>query len=130
MAFIGRFMVSFGLLSSLFDLLTFSVLLGVFAAGVEMFRTGWFVESLLTELAVALVVRTRRPLFRSRPGKLLLSLTVAVGVLALAIPYLPLTRLLGFVALPASMLLTLAGITVLYLLATELLKSRFYRGRA
>ena len=65
-------MVTFGLLSSVFDLLTFAVLLGVFRATPETFRTGWFVESLLTELVIALVVRTRRPFFRSRPGRLLL----------------------------------------------------------
>jgi Mg2+-importing ATPase len=129
MAFIGRFMLTFGLLSSLFDLLTFGVLLGLFAAGVELFRTGWFVESLLTELVVALVVRTRRPFYRSRPGNLLLVSTIAVAALAVVIPYFPLSRLLGFVAIPPTMLLVLVGITALYVLATELLKARFYRGQ-
>jgi Mg2+-importing ATPase len=129
MAFIGRFMVSFGLLSSLFDLLTFWVLLGLFAAGVELFRTGWFVESLLTELAVALVVRTRRPFYRSRPGTLLLVSTIAVAGLALAVPYSPVAGLLGFVVLPPAMLLVMTGITALYVLATELLKLRFHGGR-
>ena len=69
MRFIGRFMVEFGLLSSVFDALTFATLLLVFATPVSVFRTGWFVESLLTELVIALVVRTRRPFFRSRPGR-------------------------------------------------------------
>ena len=73
MRFIGRFMVEFGLLSSVFDFLTFGVLLCVFHASPEVFRTGWFVESLLTELVIALVVRTRRPFFRSRPGTILLA---------------------------------------------------------
>ena len=70
MRFIGRFMVEFGLLSSVFDFLTFGVLLLASSrAAPELFRTGWFVESLLTELVIALVVRTRRPFFRSRPGR-------------------------------------------------------------
>src|SRR5262249_36591271 len=65
--FIGRFMVEFGVLSSAYDLITFVILLTVFHATPEIFRTGWFVESLLTELLIALVVRTRRPFYRSRP---------------------------------------------------------------
>ena len=69
MRFIGRFMVEFGVLSSAFDFLTFALLLVVFQASVAVFRTAWFMESLLTELAVALVVRTRGPSFRSMPGK-------------------------------------------------------------
>ena len=68
MRFIGGFMVKFGVLSSVFDAVTFATLLLVFATPVAVFRTGWFVESLLTELVIALVVRTRRPFFRSRPG--------------------------------------------------------------
>jgi Mg2+-importing ATPase len=127
MRFIGRFMVEFGVLSSAFDLLTFGVLLAVFHAGVELFRTGWFVESLLTELVVALVVRTRRPFFRSRPGTVLLVSTLALVVVALALPYAPWAGVLGFVPLPATLLATLAAITVLYIIATELMKGWFYR---
>lgn len=125
--FIGRFMVSFGLASSLFDFITFAALLGLFAAGVELFRTGWFVESLLTELLIAFVVRTRRVFYRSRPSSLLLALSALIAVIALAIPYLPVAPLLGFVPLPATILLTLIGITLLYVLATEAMKRRFYR---
>ena len=69
MRFIGRFMLEFGAVSSVFDFLTFGALLLVFHAAPDLFRTGWFVESLLTELVIALVVRTRRPFFRSRPGR-------------------------------------------------------------
>ena len=130
MRFIARFMVEFGLLSSLFDFLTFGVLLGVFAAKGELFRTGWFVESLLTELVIALVVRTRRPFFRSRPGTLLLMSTLGVIALTLALPFLPFVDLLGFTPVPGSMLTVLAGITCLYVLAAELAKSRFYRTAA
>ncbi len=81
MKFLGRFMIEFGLLSSVFDFITFGMLLWGFAAGPELFRTGWFVESLLTELVIALVVRTRRPFWRSRPGTLLLWSSVAVVLL-------------------------------------------------
>jgi Mg2+-importing ATPase len=127
MRFLGRFMIEFGLLSSLFDFLTFGLLLWGFVAGPELFRTGWFVESLLTELAVALVVRTRRPFWRSRPGDLLLLSSVAVVLLTFAIPYLPGAGLLGFVPLPAGVLLSLVAVVALYVAGAELLKKSFYR---
>jgi Mg2+-importing ATPase len=129
MRFIGRFMVVFGILSSFFDLLTFGALLRLFDATPQLFRTGWFVESLLTELVIALVVRTRRPFFRSRPGTLLWASTAAMIAVTFAIPFLPLAGMLGFTALPGTLLLTMIGITVLYIGAVELAKASFYRGR-
>jgi len=128
--FIARFMVEFGLLSSAFDLVTFAVLIWGFHAEPSLFRTTWFVESLLTELVVVMVVRTRRPLFRSRPGSILLAATLVLTAIALAVPYLPLVGVLGFVPLPASAMGAIAAITVLYVTAAELLKLRFYRERA
>jgi Mg2+-importing ATPase len=130
MRFVGRFMVTFGVLSSLFDFLTFGALLKVFSATPEVFRTGWFVESLLTELVIALVVRTRRPFFRSRPGTLLWVLTAAVTAVTFLIPFLPFAGVLGFTALPAPVLLVLLAITILYIGAAELAKMRFYRAAA
>jgi len=130
MRFIGRFMVEFGTVSSVFDFLTFGVLLLVFRAAPELFRTGWFVESLLTELVIALVVRTRRPFYRSRPGRVLLWSTVALVALTFAIPYLPFVGVFGFVPLPGMVLVTISAITALYVAATEMTKSRFYRGVA
>jgi Mg2+-importing ATPase len=127
---IGRFMVHFGLLSSAFDFLTFAVLVGAFHASPELFRTGWFVESLLTELVIALVVRTRRPFFRSRPGKLLWVSTLALVPIAFALPYAPFAGVLGFVPLPGSIVAVVAGITGLYVAATELQKRWFYRREA
>lgn len=124
--FIARFMVEFGVLSSAFDFLTFGTLLYVFRASPELFRTGWFVESLLTELVIALVVRTRRAFFQSRPGRLLLTTTVILVPFAFLIPYLPYASVLGFVAPPATLLLALVVITTLYVLATEALKKWFY----
>ena len=125
--FIGRFMVEFGMLSSLFDFLTFGALLTIFHATTRLFRTGWFVESLLTELVVALVMRTRRPFFRSRPGSLLLSSTVVLIVVALVIPYLPFDTVFGFVRLPGSLVAVIMGLTMLYVAATEGQKRWFYR---
>jgi Mg2+-importing ATPase len=127
MRFIGRYMIEFGALSSGFDVLTFVVLLVSFRASVDVFRTGWFVESLLTELVVALVMRTRRPFFRSRPGTLLLTLTVVLIVVSLAIPYLPGTSVFGFVPLPPLVLLTIVLIMLLYVGGTELQKRWFYK---
>ena len=125
--FIARFMIEFGALSSLFDFLTFGTLLWGFAATPELFRTGWFVESLLTELVIALVVRTRRAFFRSRPGKVLLWSTVALVAVTFAVPYLPYARLLGFVPAPPGLLGALAGIVGAYVAAAELTKRWFYR---
>jgi len=125
--FIGWFMVVFGIVSSFFDLLTFGLLRGVFHAAPELFRTGWFVESLLTELLVALVVRTRRPFFRSRPGRVLLWTTVVLVPFTLAIPYLPGTEVFGFVSIPGTLLATICAISVLYVAATEIVKRPFFR---
>ena len=127
MRFIGRYMIEFGAVSSVFDMFTFGALLIVFRTGPELFRTSWFVESLLTELVVALVIRTRRPFFRSRPGGLLLGTTMTVIPIAVAIPYLPRADMLGFVPLPGTIVVALLTITALYVVATELQKRWFYR---
>ena len=124
--FIRDYMVLFGLLSSLFDFLTFGALLWLFQAAPEEFRTGWFLESLLTELVIALVVRTRRPFYRSRPGNWLLISTVLVISVALALPYLPWSSIFGFVPLPVPLLLGMIGLTLAYVLAVELVKKSFY----
>ncbi len=124
--FIRNYMVLFGLVSSIFDFLTFGTLLFLFRASPEEFRTGWFIESLITELVIALVVRTRHLFFRSRPGTLLLASTMIFIAITLLIPYLPFISLFGFVPLPASLMLTMLGLTALYVLATELTKKYFY----
>ena len=127
MGFIRRFMIEFGALSSAFDLLTFGVLLGVFSASAELFRTGWFVESLLTELVVALVVRTRRRFYLSRPGRVLLLSTIVLVPAAFLLPFLPGAQMLGFVPMPAGLMASLVIITAAYVIATERLKASFYR---
>src|SRR6266540_2885498 len=126
--FIRDFMIVFGLLSSAFDLLTFTVLLHLFDAGPDLFRTGWFVGSTLTELAVLLVLRTRRPALRSRPGTGLLLSSLAVTAVTLALPYLrPLAEPLALVPLPATMVAALAAITLAYVASAETVKRSFYR---
>jgi Mg2+-importing ATPase len=123
--FIRDFMIIFGLVSSVFDYATFGLLL-VVRATEQQFQTGWFIESLLTELVIALVVRTQRPFFRSRPGKLLWTSTLAVSLVTLAVPYLPFGSLLGFTPLPAWVMAALVTITGLYVVAAEVAKKFFY----
>jgi len=125
--FVGRFMAVFGLISSTFDALTFAVLLWGFQASVTLFRTGWFVESLLIELVIALVVRTRRPFFQSRPGRVLLVTTLVMSATTLVIPYLEPSRWIGFTPLPPGLMLSLIAITGAYVVATEAGKFWFYR---
>jgi Mg2+-importing ATPase len=137
--FIRRFMVVFGLLSSVFDYATFAALLWVMKLPVwgppgaattyaqALFRTGWFVESVLSASMVVLVIRTRRPVWRSRPGNLLTIATVAIWIATLGIPYTPLGTLFKFVPLPWPFLLMLAVILALYMAGAEFAKSRFYR---
>lgn len=124
--FISRYMVIFGLVSTIFDFLTFGLLLYGVNATVEEFRTGWFIESLLTELVIAIVVRTRRVFFHSRPGKLLLVSTLLVIAFTLVLPYLPFSTLFGFVPLPGSLMLILITLTALYVAVVETAKKHFY----
>jgi Mg2+-importing ATPase len=125
--FIRDYMVSFGLISSVFDLLTFAMLLWIFHVAPAEFRTGWFVESLLTELLVALVVRTRRTFYRSRPATSLVVITACVALVAVVLPYSPLAGLFEFVPLPAYLLLSLVGVSLAYVLTVEACKRWFYR---
>jgi P-type Mg2+ transporter len=125
--FIRDFMIVFGLLSSVFDYATFAVLLLVLHAGPIEFRTGWFTESVLSASMVVLVIRTRRPFLRSRPGKWLVIATAAIAAVVLALPFTPLGTLLGFRPLPASFLGMLALILAAYIGSAEVAKAWFYR---
>ena len=125
---IRRFMVVFGLVSSVFDLLTFGLLLWVLQAGEALFQTSWFMISLMTELAVVLVLRTRRPALRSRPGAILLWATLLVLAMTFAIPWLgPLSAAFGFVPMPPGTLAAIVAILIAYILATEAVKAWFFR---
>lgn len=128
---VRRFMIVFGLVSSVFDLLTFGALRWVFRTDASMFQTVWFVISLLTELVVVLVLRTRRLSWKSRPGKLLIGTTVAMTLVGLALPFTP-----GFDALFAferpSWPLVAFSIALIgaYALTTEMTKRIFYSREA
>jgi Mg2+-importing ATPase len=121
-------MLTFGLVSSVFDYLTFGALLFILQASPEQFRTGWFVESVISASAIVLVIRTRRPFFSSPPGRYLLLATLAVTAVTLLLPYLPLAAPLGLTPMPLSFLLLLAAILTGYVLTAELVKRRFYAG--
>jgi len=125
--FVRQFMLIFGAISSAFDFLTFATLLVLLPAGAAEFRTGWFVESVLTELLILVIVRTQRPVFRSRPGRALSIALVAVAVATLALPYSPFAGPLGFAPLPAPVLAAVIGITALYAVASEAAKCWFFR---
>jgi Mg2+-importing ATPase len=125
--FIRRFMLTFGLVSSVFDYLTFGVLILFLHAGPAEFRTGWFVESVVSATMIVLVVRTRRSFFRSRPGRALLATTLSVVAATLLLPYTPLGKVFGFVALPPLFLGLMGLIVMAYIVSAELAKRWFYR---
>ena len=129
--FVRRFMILFGLGSSLFDLITFGALLLLFHADEKLFHTGWFIESLLSQMVVVMVLRTRRFAWQSKPGGLLIAAMTCVLALALSLPYLPpVARTFGLVPLSPRELATLIAIVAAYLGATELLKHWFFRREA
>ncbi len=125
--FLRRFMVVFGLVSSLFDYATFGLLALVLHASPEQFRTGWFLESVVSAALVVLVVRTRRPFFRSRPGRGLVLATLAVIASTIILPFTPLAGPFELVPLPAAFFVALFGVVLLYGLAAETIKHFFYR---
>jgi Mg2+-importing ATPase len=124
---IRRFMLFFGPISSLFDFLTFALMLGVFHAGPQLFRGGWFAESLATQTLVILAIRTRRsPFTRSRPSGPLLAAALTVVAIGVALPQSPFAHTLGFAHLPLTFLLALLGMVIAYLLLVEWGKRLFY----
>jgi Mg2+-importing ATPase len=124
---IRRFMVFFGPISSLFDFLTFALMLGPFHAGPELFRGGWFAESLATQTLVIFAIRTRRsPFTRSRPSRPLLLAALATVAVGVALPLSPWAGVLGFAHFPWTFLLALAGMVIAYLVLIELAKRVFF----
>ncbi len=126
-AFIRRFMLTFGLVSSVFDFLTFGVLILLLRAGPELFRAGWFLESVVSASVVVLVIRTRRPFLKSVPGRALLATTLAIAAITFLVPLTPLGTLFGFGRLPAVFYPAILGIVLLYIAAAEGTKRLFYR---
>ena len=127
MRLIRDFMLVVGPVSSLFDFLTFWVLLRVLHAGEALFQTGWFVESLATQVLVIFVIRTRGNPLRSRPSHLLTFTSLAVVALAALLPLTPLAPALGFVAPPPRFFLILAAMVAVYLAGVQGVKTWFYR---
>ncbi len=126
-SFIRRFMLVFGSLSSVLDYLTFGVLLLLLRASEVTFRTGWFMESVVSASLVVLVVRTRRPFYRSRPGRPLVIATLAIAGAAVVLPFTPLGRIFGFAPLPIKFFGWMAAIVALYVVLAEVTKRVFYR---
>ncbi len=134
--FIVRFMMSFGFASSLFDFMTFGAMYYLFSemrttesaeAFEQLFRTGWFVESTLTGLMILLVIRTQRPFFLSRPGRLFLFAEASIALVTVLLPYSPFAVTLGFVTPPPMLLAIALVITLLYGMGMEVVKRLFYR---
>jgi Mg2+-importing ATPase len=122
-----NYMLLFGTHSSLFDMLTFLFLYYYMKANESAFQTGWFIESILTELFILFVIRTRKNFFKSTPGRLLVFLSLLGVAITLILPYTPLGPQVGLVPLPGFALLLLLAITATYLLTADLLKVWFFK---
>ncbi len=127
MDFIRNFMLVMGPVSSLFDFLTFYLLLAVLNANEALFRTGWFIESLATQVLVIFVIRTRRNPLTSLPHPALAVVSLAVVALAASLPFTPAGRFFGFVPPPAAFFYILAALIVSYLIIAQAVKMAFYR---
>lgn len=122
--FIRKYMLIFGLTSSVFDLMTFWVLYRYFDLTIAQFRTGWFMESLATQILVVFIIRTPKiPFFRSKPSVQLVISTLVLLAIGWALPYLPFAASIGFQALPSHILLYIFVVTIIYLVSVEFLKS-------
>ena len=124
---IRNFMFYIGPISSIYDFLTFYILLKYFQAGEQEFHTGWFVESLATQTAVVFIIRTAGNPFKSRPSRALSLTVLAVILIAVGLPFSPLAGVLGFVPLPLSYFAFLGAATVTYLALVELVKRRLMK---
>jgi Mg2+-importing ATPase len=124
---IRKFMITFGIVSSVFDYLTFGALLTILHANEVQFRTGWFVESVVSASIIVLVIRSRQPFFKSRPGKYLLIATLSIVVITLILPFTPLAELFGFSSLPISFYILIGIIILLYIISAEIVKKIFYK---
>lgn len=130
MKFIKRFMVVFGIISSLFDYLTFFVLLSIFKSDERLFQTGWMLESVISAMVVMLIVRTARPVTKSKPSKKLIFAIICVSLCLIAIIYSPINSYLGLIALPIKGILSMFGISFIYALVAEILKKKFYKNNS
>jgi Mg2+-importing ATPase len=125
-SFIKKFMLTFGLVSSVFDYITFGALFFLLRSPVAEFRTGWFVESVASAAIIVLVIRSRRVFTASKPGKSLVYMTSAVVLATMALPFTPLAGALGLSPLPPQAFLVISAIIILYVVTAELVKKIFY----
>ena len=126
--FIKNYMIFFGPLSSIFDFATFSILLFVFHAHASLFQTGWFIESLATEILVVFVIRTARtPFFFSRPGKWLIITCSSLALIGVLLPFSPLAKPLGLIAPPMRYFGILVILIAAYLTLVETVKTLFLK---
>lgn len=127
MPMIRNFMLIVGPISSLFDFLTFYVMLVILQAHQDLFRTGWFVESIVTQVLVIFVIRTQRNPFKSLPNHWLTSTSLLVVAIAIALPYTFVGRYFGFIPLPLTFFSILLAMGMIYLVMVELVKRWFYK---
>ncbi len=129
--FIKKFMFTFGLISSIFDYLAFAILFIGFKADEGIFRSGWFMFSILTELTVLLIMRTQKPFFKSRPAPVLLYSSITVAAITLVLPYIkPISEILTIEPIRPLVLISLIGLLGLYVIVTEVAKHYFYKPKA
>ena len=126
-SFIKKFMLAFGLISSIFDYMTFGALIFIAHASEIEFRTGWLTESVISAAIIVLVIRSKHFFLKSKPGKPLAIATLMVVITTLVLPYTPIAGLLGFAPLPLEVLLLIGIIILLYILTAELAKKIFYK---
>ncbi len=124
---IEKFMLVFGPISSIFDFLTFYAMLYLFGAGEALFQTGWFIESMMTQILVVFAIRTRRRFYRSRPHRFLVAMALGSVAAAVILPFVPVGMWFGFVAPPPLFFVYLIGATAAYLALVEVAKGIFYR---
>ena len=120
-------MLAFGLISSIFDYMTFGALIFIAHASEIEFRTGWLTESVISAAIIVLVIRSKHFFLKSKPGKPLAIATLMVVITTLVLPYTPIAGLLGFAPLPLEVLLLIGIIILLYILTAELAKKIFYK---
>jgi len=123
--YIRNFMIIFGLISSIFDYLTFGILLFILKATETQFRTGWFIESVISASAIVLVIRTFKPFYKSRPSPYLFFMVLLIIAVTIILPFTPLADILGFSSLPFYFFIYIGAILCGYIICVEVAKRLF-----
>ncbi|MEP6926363.1 MAG: cation transporting ATPase C-terminal domain-containing protein, partial [Ginsengibacter sp.] len=127
MKFIKRFMLMLGILSSVFDYLTFGLLLLLVKAGETEFQTGWFIESVVSASLIVLVVRTHKSFIKNKPGKYLLGSTLLIAIISLLFTLLRFAHVLGFSNWPVKFYIAMLAVVMTYIVLAEIIKRSFYK---